>query len=194
MHSTLPVTHRLIEADRPAIAAHFLALDPEDRRLRFGASVGDVVIREYVERLDFERDGLFAVRDSEGEVVALAHVAVVKNAAELGLSVLSPHRGCGNGGALFARAVDFLRNRNVVEIYVHCLGENAAMRHLASRHRMRISTHGSQSEGRLALRPATVESYIREWLHDQQSAALETIRRNARLARLVWSPRPAVKS
>ena len=188
MHSS-PITHRLSEADRPAIAIHFLALDPEDRRLRFGASVGDVVIREYVERLDFERDGLFAVRDSEGAVVALAHVAVVENAAELGLSVLAGHRECGNGGALFARAVDFLRNRDVVEIYVHCLGENAAMRHLASRHHMRIATHGSQSEGRLALRPATVESYTREWLNDQQSAAVETLRRNAHLARMVWSPR-----
>ena len=173
MQSTLPVTHRLIEPDRAAITAHFLALDPEDRRLRFGASVGDLVIREYVERLDFVRDGLFAVRDSDGGVVALAHVAIARDAAELGLSVRADHRGRGNGDALFTRAVDFLRNRNVVEIYVHCLGENAAMRHLASRHRMRIATHGPQSEGRLALRPATVESYVREWLHDQQSGRRE---------------------
>src|SRR5205814_5860826 len=103
----------------------------------------------------------------------------------LGLSVLNGYRSRGNGGALFARAVDFLRNRGVHEVHVHCLAENAAMRHLALRHGMRISSHGSESNGCLALLPATSESQFREWLHDQQAAAVEIVRRNARFTRML---------
>ena len=169
MKTIAPLTLRLNSEDREALLSHFLALDAEDRRLRFGASVGDVVVREYVMRLDFGRDGLFAVRGDDGSVIAAVHVAVGADAAELGLSVGPAHRGHGVGGALFGRAVDFLRNRGLHEVHVHCLAENAAMRHLATRHGMRLSSHGSESEGRLALLPATPESYFREWLHDQQA-------------------------
>lgn len=187
MDTIVPLTMRLTHEDRRALLAHFLSLDREDRRLRFGACIPDIVIREYVARLDFGRDGLFAVRDAHGRIVAVAHVAMAGDAAELGLSVDPAHRSVGNGGALFARAVDFLRNRAVHEIYVHCLAENAPMRHLALRHGMRLSSHGSEREGRLTLLPATPESHFREWLHDQQAAALTILRRNGQLARLFWS-------
>jgi hypothetical protein len=59
---------------------------------------------------------------------------------------------------------------------------------------MRISSQGSESEGRLVLQAATSESYFREWLHDQQAAAIEVMRRNARVARMLWSLYPPVKS
>ncbi len=193
MKTNTPLTLRLSEEDRAALLSHFLTLDAEDRRLRFGASIADVVVGEYVQRLDFGRDGLFAVRDPEGRVVAAAHIAVGSGTAELGLSVHPAHRGRGNGGALFARAVDFLRNRGIEEVFVHCLSENAVMRHLATRYGMRLTSQGSESQGRLALRPATAESHFREWLQDQQSAAVEIVRRNARLARLMWSLYPPLE-
>jgi GNAT superfamily N-acetyltransferase len=187
MDTIVPLTLRLNSEDRRELLAHFLSLDAEDRRLRFGASIADIVVREYVARLQFGRDGLFAVRDAHGRVIAAVHVAITEGSAELGLSVDPEHRSRGNGGALFARAVDFLRNRGVREVFVHCLAENAAMRHLAVRHGMRLSSHGSESEGRLTLLPATPESHFREWLHDQQAAAITLLRRNGELARMLWT-------
>ena len=187
MDTIVPLTLRLNSEDRPALLAHFLSLDAEDRRLRFGASIADIVVREYVARLQFGRDGLFAVRDVHGRVIAAVHVAITEGSAELGLSVDPKHRSRGNGGALFGRAVDFLRNRGIREVFVHCLAENAAMRHLAVRHGMRLSSQGSESEGRMTLLPATPESHFREWLHDQQAAALTILRRNGQLARVLWT-------
>ena len=181
-----PLTLRLTQDDRHALLEHFLSLDTEDRRLRFGTPAADPVIREYVERLDFVHDGVFAVRDAEAAIVAAVHVASGVKAAELGLSVLAGHRGRGCGGALFARAVDFLRNRGTRRVFVHCLAENDVMRHLALRHGMRLTTQGSESEGYLTLREATAESQYREWLQDQQAAAVEILRRNTRLARMLW--------
>jgi GNAT superfamily N-acetyltransferase len=187
MNTIVPLTLRLNGADRSALLSHFLSLEPEDRRLRFGAPTGDEVIRAYVDRLDLVRDGLFAVRDEEEVLIAVAHVAIGPVYGELGLSVLPGHRGQGIGGILFARAVDYLRNRGLRGVVVHCLAENAAMRHLATRHGMRVTLEGSDGEGYLALRPATPESHFREWLQDQQGAALEILRRNARLARMMWT-------
>ena len=177
-----PLTLRLTREDRDALLSHFLSLDAENRRLRFGNSIADSVVKEYIDRLDFVRDGLFAVRDGDGRIVAAAHVAIGAKYAELGLSVSEGFRGRGCGGALFARAVDFLRNRNVGGVFVHCLAENQAMRHLASRHGMRLVSQGTESEGYLTLPGATAESQFREWLQDQQSAAVEILRRNLRLA------------
>jgi GNAT superfamily N-acetyltransferase len=187
MKTIVPLTLRLNGADRIALLSHFLALDPEDRRLRFGAAVADEVIGQYVERLDLGRDGLFAVRDDDDGLAAVVHVAIGDSTGELGLSVLPAHRGRGIGGLLFARAVDFLRNRGLSAVRVHCLAENAAMRHLATRYRMQLTFDGSEGEGFLSLRPATPESYFREWLQDQQAAAVEILRQNARLARLAWT-------
>ena len=181
-----PLTLRLTRDDRDALLQHFLSLDSENRRLRFGSPAADQVVREYVERLDFVHDGLFAVRDAEGAIVAAVHVASGRKAAELGLSVSAGHRGRGCGGALFARAVDFLRNRGTRKVFVHCLAENAVMRRLAMRHGMRLTTQGGESEGYLTLPEATPESRYREWLQDQQAAAVEILRRNTRLARMLW--------
>ena len=172
-HSPEPIiTVRVSDSDRDALLAHFLSLDRDDRRLRFGAPIPDVRIQQYVARLDFERDGLFAVRDDESCVIAVAHVALSPRSAEVGLSVLPGHRGQGLGNALFQRAVTFLRNREVREVFVHCLSENGAMVHLARKNGMRTLHSGAESDARLTLAPATVDSFISEWLDDQKGNAM----------------------
>ena len=50
---------RLTEGARPALAAHFLAMPPDDRRLRFGASLSAERIEGYVEEIDLGRDAVF---------------------------------------------------------------------------------------------------------------------------------------
>ena len=173
-------TVRLHEQDRPALESHFASLDGVDRRLRFGSTIANVGIASYVARLDFERDGLFAVHDEDLCVVAAVHVATTGHSAELGLSVLPEWRGKGLGNALFTRAVTFLRNRGATEVFVHCLSENGAMMHLARKNGMRIVYAGAESDARLHLDEATANSFVDEWLEDQRAEALRSLRRNAR--------------
>jgi RimJ/RimL family protein N-acetyltransferase len=184
MHAT-PITMRLREGDRAALESHFLALDGEDRRLRFGSNIGDEALHEYVERIHFERDGVFAVQDDELHLLAVIHIAFGGGTAELGLSVAPHARGQGLGTALFRRAVMHLRNRGTLEVFVHCLTENGAMMHIARKHRMRIIRAGAESDARLALQPPTAQSMFTEWLHDHHAEALTTVRRNALLSRAV---------
>lgn len=180
----VPITVRLRESDRAALADHFISLDGEDRRLRFGSNISDEGLREYVARIDCERDGVFAVHDHEGSrIVAVIHVALSSKSAELGLSVSPEYRFQGLGSALFLRAVTFLRNRGTPEVFVHCLTENGAMMHLARKNRMRIIPAGSETDARLALDPATPHTVFTEWLHEYHAAAVTTVRSNARFAK-----------
>lgn len=185
-------TLRLGPLDRDALARHFLALDREDRRLRFGAAASDEALREYVARIDFEHDGIFAVHDEGLRLVAVIHVACAGPTAELGLSVLPDWRGKGAGNALFERTVTFLRNRGNARVFVHCLAENAAMMHIARKHGMKLLFSGGESEALLELPPATADSYISEWLEDQRAQTVHLMRHNARLARLLLRPTAAI--
>src|SRR5712692_3767184 len=93
----LPLAIELSRADAPALERHFLALDADDRRLRFGAPQSDYAIRAYVERIEFGRDAVFGVWGDDLELLGAAHLARSGKRAELGLSVLSAYRRSGLG-------------------------------------------------------------------------------------------------
>src|SRR5688572_13374374 len=183
-----PSTVRLREADRGALARHFLALDTQDRRLRFGSTISDEGIAKYVERIDFGRDCVFAVHDDRLHWIAVVHVALAGATAELGLSVLPGFRGHGNGDGLLRRAVIWLRNRGTLSVYVHCLAENAAMMHLARKNGMRIVYSGSESDGRLELDAPDSGSFFSEWMEDQRGTAIRALCHNARWMGALLAP------
>ena len=163
------LTVRLREADRPALLEHYLALDHEDRRLRFGAPLREEAIAAYVARIDFVHDGVVAVHDGSMRLLAVIHVAFAQKSAELGLSVLPEARNQGVGTALFERAVMYLRNRGASEAFIHCLSENGAMMHIARRLGMSIIPCGPETDARIRIDPPTPQSYLTEWFQDQNA-------------------------
>jgi RimJ/RimL family protein N-acetyltransferase len=165
MTSAVPIVG-LRESDRPYLQMHFLCLGREDRRLRFGAGVASQSIRDYVARIDFVRDRLFAVQGEEGSLAAVAHIVVSGDTAEIGLSVVAGARRRGFGTALLARAIDHLRNLGVRRAFMHCLAENHAMMRIARNAGARIETYGAENEAWLCLAPATSDSFHREWLDE----------------------------
>jgi GNAT superfamily N-acetyltransferase len=146
--------HRLTEAARRNLLEHFLRLDTEDIRLRFGLPLGSDAIAAYVKGINFDTDAVFGVYEDELGLAAAAHVAFGADGAELGISVLPGHRSRGIGSALFARAVEHARNRFVTRMYMHCLSENAAMMHIARKSGMNICVDTGEAEAFLKLEPA----------------------------------------
>jgi RimJ/RimL family protein N-acetyltransferase len=194
MNGTLALPIRLCSADRAAITEHFLALDRDDRRLRFGALLSDEAIRSLEDRIDFERDEVFGIAGSDLRLLAVVHVAFYLHNAELGLSVLPEARGQGLGNALFSRAVMHLVNRGVREVFVHCLTENGAMMHLARKNGMRVVRDGPETDARLALPRATAGSVLAEWIWDENARLAHEMRRGTRRVldlMNVLRPRPA---
>jgi GNAT superfamily N-acetyltransferase len=148
--------------ERPLLEAHFLALEAEDRRLRFGLPLGDHALRAYVARIDFERDAAFGILDDDLALIGAAHVARDRGQAELGVSVLQGHRGHGYGGALLARALQRARNWGVGSLFMHCLAENGAMMHLARKQGMNIVAASGEADAWLKLPPADASSHFGE--------------------------------
>lgn len=163
---TVPVK-RLSGADRPALAAHFIRLGDEDRRLRFGTARSDDSLREYVDSLDFDRDAVFGVFDDELALAGVAHVAVSPDSAELGVSVLPAARNRGIGTALFERANLFARTHYIRTMFTHCLTENRSMMRLARKAGMVIVTEAGEANARLELRPAGMTTITREMMADR---------------------------
>ena len=86
------LARELTRPDRPALERHFLALEAEDRRLRFGAPLNDFAVRTYVVRIDFDADAAFGVFDDDLHLVGAAHLGRGRGHAELGVSVLAENR------------------------------------------------------------------------------------------------------
>jgi RimJ/RimL family protein N-acetyltransferase len=164
--NNVPV-QRLAETSRPQLLPHFLSLDPEDVRLRFGVPISGEAIARYVERIDFDTDAVFGVHDDELALAGIAHVGFTEDLAELGVSVLPAHRGRGVGTALLARAADHVRNRFVTRLFMHCLAENAAMLHVARKLGMTICVDSGEADAFLKLRPADPVSVTGEFVEQR---------------------------
>lgn len=153
---------RLTESSRSKLREHFLRLEDEDVRLRFGANLQPASIAAYVDRIDFDSDAVLGVYDDDLALIGAAHVAVSADSAELGISVAKGHRGHGIGSALFARAAEFARNRFVRRLYMHCLSENAAMMHIARKSGMTICVDTGEADAFLQLEPGDAASLAGE--------------------------------
>jgi len=161
MNSAIIVSE-LLARQRPVLERHFLALDAEDRRLRFGIALGDYALRAYVQRIDFERDAVFGVLDDELELLGAAHLAHAAASAELGVSVLAPARARGIGAALLARAHTRARNWGMRTLFMHCLRENDAMMHLARKQGMGLAAEAGEVDAHLLLAPADAATHFGE--------------------------------
>ena len=161
---------------RQRIAAHLLALEPNDRYLRFGYMASDEQVQRYVDKLDFERDEIFGIYNRKLELIATAHLAYstnpqLKTCAEFGVSVRSSARGRGYGTRLFDRAVIHARNDGVDMMFIHALSENTAMLKIARNGGATVERDGSDSEAYLKLPPADLDSRVTEMVEEKIAQA-----------------------
>ena len=142
---------QLHAADRDRIHAHLLALDPADRFLRFGAATDADGIARYVAGIAFAGNSVLGVEDEDGALIALGHLALHEDYAELGISVSSGHRQRGIGRALAAAALRVAESTDAAEFRFHFAATNDAMRRLAQQLGMDVSAEGSDLIARRAL-------------------------------------------
>ena len=170
---------------RDRIALHLLALEPQDRYLRFGYAANDEQIRRYVDGLNFERDDIFGIYNRKLELIAMAHLAFsvdpkCTSCAEFGVSVLAHARGRGYGARLFDRAVMHARNEGVEMMFIHALSENTAMLKIARNAGAVVERDGSESEAYLKLPASTLDSRVTEMVEDRFAEADYTLKVQAK--------------
>lgn len=166
----------LSERDRRRLLMHFLALDDQDRLLRFGSVLSDETITRYVQRLDFSRNTVFGVYDEDLNLLGVGHLvfrpkethpvlleATAKTRiAEFGVSVVPHARGQGIGTKLFERAAVHCRNEDVDVLYMHGLASNQAMIHIARKVGMEVRRDRSEADVYLQLLPTGAGSMLDE--------------------------------
>jgi GNAT superfamily N-acetyltransferase len=160
---------RLNPRHRDDIVRHLLQLPGEDRRLRFGRSIGDDAIREYVAGIDFARDRVFGIHSPTLDLIGAGHLALDTGAqvAELGLSVDPSCRAKGYGFALLRRALLHAANLGYRVLFMYCLAENRIMLHLAQKAGLAVVIQGGEADARLKLDRGAHGGALREALADQ---------------------------
>lgn len=172
--SWVPV-RSLTSRHRDRVREHLVALDEQDRYLRFGFAASDTQIGHYVDTLDFERDEIFGIFNRRLELIAMAHLAYASAPqikgqaamAEFGTSVNKHARGRGLGARLFDHAILHARNRHIDRLFIYALSENSAMLKIARSAGATVERVGSEAEAWLTLPPDDVASQVGEMVESQ---------------------------
>ena len=186
------LVRELDDTHRAAALSHFLALEADDRHLRFGSPTSDAIIERYVANLNFNRDALFGVFNDALDLVGIAHLAYVPSAndgtrsAEFGVSVLHDDRHRGLGAALLARAAVHARNTHIDTLFVHCLAKNKAMMRLAQKLGMRVEFAYGDADAYLILPPANAQSILHEASQEQMADLDYALKANLKQSKQIW--------
>ena len=174
---------------RRRIIEHLLALETQDRYLRFGFPASDEQIRKYALSIDFARDEVLGIFNRRLQLTALAHVAYglpgpgdsPRQMAEFGVSVLPHARVRGLGRRLFDAAALHARNRGVDMLFIHALSENRPMLRIAAAAGAVVERDGSESAAWLRLPPDTVGSRVEQALERHLAELDFQIKRQAQV-------------
>jgi len=193
----------LSQRDRRRVLRHFLALDKDDRLLRFGSMLPDERVEAYVAKLDFTNDIVFGVYNRVFQLVGVGHLAFTskeahpdsihytdkEKVAEFGVSVSKSARGQGVGSRLFERAAIHCRNVDVDTLYMQCLSSNRTMMHIAKKAGMEIQREYGEADAHLHLPPPSPSSVLAEALEEQFAKIDYAVKANARAAFRFFRPK-----
>jgi GNAT superfamily N-acetyltransferase len=175
-----------LSRDRLALETHFAALDSEDLRYRFCASIKPAGVIHYLDRLTAAHS--YGIFDSSRALVAVCQLAQSAGDLEVGISVLTPFRRKGFAVALLEHSIRYARARGLKALTIHSLADNTSMLSLARRIGMDVEILEGEADGRLKLCAYTISG---ERLRTT-SRALRPLRRSGRWARNWLSGRGAL--
>jgi RimJ/RimL family protein N-acetyltransferase len=180
---------KLTQLDKTRIINHLTQLQGEDRRLRFGGTVNDDYISTYVTKSFEQESQWFGVDHIDGHLVATCHVAILDGEAELGCCVDEDYRGEGFAQKMFDRAVTWLRVRNITHVFMHCLSENGAMKHIARKNDMVLVSEYGETDAAVDVQPATPVTYMEEAYMNRMAFYDMYMKNNYRVFDFYWNRR-----
>ena len=173
--------------DKQKLLTHLKSLQGEDRRLRFGAVVTDEYIEKYVNSSINDVDSKwFGIDHIDGYLVAACHASIIDDLAELGCSVNKEYRGHGFAQLMFDRAVTWLRSKNIRDVCMHCLSENAVMKHIARKNDMTVVTEYGETDANVHLEPPTPVVHMVDAYADRMALYDMMYKNNLRVIRNIF--------
>ena len=182
--SCIMLPRKLNILDKQKLITHLQSLKGEDRRLRFGMVATDEYIETYVSKsLEDSNSKWFGVDHIDGQLVAACHAAIINDMAELGCSVDKEYRGHKLAQYMFDRAVTWLRTRGIQDVCMHCLAENAIMKHIARKNDMAVITEDGESDANVHLQPANAFTPLADNYADRMALYDMMLRKNIQVIR-----------
>ncbi|MEM8795896.1 MAG: GNAT family N-acetyltransferase [Pseudomonadota bacterium] len=156
---------------------HFQRLDEETRRFRFGHTVGDAFLTDYVETifpLASANYGAFPDDELRGIAELRELPESMPKSAEVALAVEADWQDRGIGDALFNHLIAAAQNRGIKKLHMICLHENARMRNLVKKHDADLAIERGDVEATLALPWPTPLSIFQEMFGNPKNYLLAT--------------------
>jgi GNAT superfamily N-acetyltransferase len=191
--STLKVKRLVREDAKHAIKEHLLRLLVNDRYMRFCSALSDYAITSYVDKLDLTgSDVVFGVFEDmtdtdigqHRKMVGMLHVAPDrKDSAEFALSVDADQRKLGIGDSLFERGLLHCESVGIRSVYMNCLATNVAIKKMAAKRGMVITTDRAESIARVNVNNT---GSVQAFLAAAESTDLALYDINCKYARQAW--------
>jgi len=177
MHEPLPdggMIRKLWIGESDQYREHLLRLDSESRRNRFGGSVSDEFLRNYVD-LSFSLDAITHGFFVDGVLRGAAELRPLgpglSTEAEAAFSVEQPWQSHGVGSALLERTLLAARNRGIKSLHMACLAENRRMQQLARKFDAELTFDFGSVIGEVEQASPTPLSLMREFVADSTGFA-----------------------
>lgn len=158
---------RLDNSHKKELMEHYRKLSKEDQRARFMSAVSiEAIEKDYIDKIDFVRDGVFgayAICKSKGQSI-LAGVVQVNQSTETSLSVDPAYRCSGYGLVLMKQAIAYARETGYSHLRMTCLGDNMDMVKLARKVGFVLQRDDANGfDGVLNLKPASQQPNLNKF-------------------------------
>ena len=163
---------------------HFLRLDPESRRNRFGGAVSDEFIERFVELtrgLEAVIHGFFVDGILRGAAELRSLGSGFTNEAEAAFSIEKPWQSHGVGSELLQRTLLAARNRGIRLLHMSCLANNQRMQQLARKFDAELTFDFGSVVGEVEASFPTPMSMLRELMADGHGFATAVLDAQSRL-------------
>lgn len=151
----------------------------DTRSLYFGYPASDENIKDLLDRMVAE-EGLHRIVVAENdrfEIVGTIHIATMsENEVEFGVMVAEGYRGLGISTKMMDYAMTWCQNRNLREVYMHCLGYNKPIIHLVEKYGLEITREYGDADARVTLPRSNIFTFGTEYLLRQQNLLSENVR------------------
>lgn len=183
--SAVTAPKRLVnESDKAKILDHLLNLSVNDRYMRFCSALSDHAITNYVNRLDLTGKDVVFGMFQDNKMIGMLHVAPdTKDSAEFALSVEQVCRGKGIGDTLFGRGLLHCESVGIRSVYMNCLATNVAIKKMAARRGMTITTDRAESIAKVNVNNS---GSVQAFLAAAESTDLALYDTNCKYARQAW--------
>jgi GNAT superfamily N-acetyltransferase len=189
MQEVLPegaVIRKLWIGETSKYREHVLRLDPESRRNRFGGTVSDEFVTNYVDlagALDAVVHGFFIGETMRGAAELRPLGIRFPRQAEAAISVEKPWQSHGVGSALLGRTLLAARNRGFRLLHMACLAENQRMQQLARKFDAELTFDFGSVVGEVESSRPTPLSLMRELMSDSHGFATAMLDLHTRMLR-----------